>query len=104
MAALRVRHEKGGRVISTEISKKISELRGLATHARSLALSLADAGAREKLLRSATELERQAAELESGGAAALPAGALPDALASPAETIAALTAVKPGTETGGEQS
>jgi hypothetical protein len=90
-------------VISAEISKKISELRGLATHARSLGLSLADAGAREKLLRSAAELERQAAELESGGGVALPlqAAALP---ASPSEMIAALAVAEPGTESGGEQS
>jgi hypothetical protein len=79
--------------------KKIGELRGLAEHARALALSLADAEAREKVVRSAAELDRQAAVLESNGAASLPAGALPEAnAANIAEAMIALAA----TDSGGE--
>jgi hypothetical protein len=96
----------GGQVTLTdkEILKKISELRGLAEHARALALSLPDAEGRDKVLRSAAELERQATELESGGAPALPAGALPEANAMTAgDAIAALAAPQPGTEAGGDK-
>ena len=84
-----------------DILKKIGELRGLAEHARALALTLPDPEAREKVIRSAAELERQAGELEADGVPVLPAAAMPEAQAATAgEALAALTATDAAQEDG----